>query len=393
MNIVGHVDEVSHEHVCGWVADANRLDVSLDVLVLIDGVVHAEFGANIPRDGLARLLPPGATSEHEFLFRFTPPLTRRRGHLIEVVLKDNRALLPNGRRRLPPRRGGKQGLMPVIVTSTGRAGTTMLMREFLNQPIMVVADAYPYEIKLASYYACAFKILTDPKTVSDKDIDEFAVVAFNDRRLVINPWNQPELLLGVGGDHLVRMCMTRAPDLLADTFSRIVQDYYGTIAVGQGKSAPGYFAEKTVLQGEIRQALRDMAGDVKELILVRDPRDYLCSARSFWKQEASMSFDALRTDIPLLETIHREMPRDVLFVRYEDLVLRHGPTRESIYKFLEIDASELVEVPDDPELLRLHATTPNPGASISRWQRDLAPEWVAKCHAEFGTFMQLFGYT
>lgn len=391
MNIVGHVDKVSTHVVVGWAADLDQPDRAIEVEIVVDGAPRATISAAACRDGLEQAFP-GSTGRYQFKHEFLPGLTNVNPHRVEIVEKQTHRPLPNGVWTLTPRRPRHERMMPILLTSTGRSGTTMLMREFAHQPSIVVANTYPYEVQIASYYAATLEVLRRPRFQTDNDSLVFAESAFNDMRAMPNPWNQPELSQVVGGPYLTRFMDETVPSRLAATFRGIVLEYYDMIKVSQDKLTVGYFAEKSQIDGTLRQATRDLFGGVKEIVLVRDPRDFLCSARDFWKMTVDHSFTMLLGQIEKLRTIHAEAADDVMFVRYEDLILSPVETRERIYRFLEIDPSEVVEVPPDPDLLLNHATARDTIGSVGRWRRDLNPDDAAVCARACEDFMRTFGY-
>ena len=245
---------------------------------------------------------------------------------------------------------------------------------------------------MIAYFAAAAQVLARPKVVTDTDSDLFAEIAFAQGRLVSNPWNQPALHRTVGGERLVHFFGRSVPATTTALFREIIGSYYAIAAEAQGKTGGRFIAEKFNLNQSLRAAARLLFGELREIVLVRDPRDFLCSARAFWKTGKPELMATLRSESTILEHIHREARPDVLFVRYEDLILDPEPTRHRIYNFLGLDLSHRLEVPPDPELLARHATTSSPAASVGRWARELAKGESEACCTEFDGFMRLFGY-
>ena len=391
MDIRGHVDRVTNHGVVGWIADADQPDGVVEVVIVVDGVPRATGPASEIREGLDQIFP-GATGRYQFTYEFLPRLTVSRPHQVEVLVKHTQTLMPNGRWTLPAQGVRKSRPPPIILTSTGRAGTTLLMHEFAARPSIVVADAYPYEVKLASYYASAFDVLTHQRMRTDMDSITFAEEAFDRLRLGPNPWNQSHLHDMVGGPYTESLFTNTMPARLAALFQDTVNDFYEGVRIAQGKSSVSYFAEKSVIHREMRPAMRRLFGEFKELILVRDPRDFLCSARSFWNINVEQGLSTLRYQTEILNDIRREAASDVLFVRYEDLILNPEPARDAIYDFLEIDRDGMTEVATTPDIRERHATTGNPVESIGRWKRDLDNAIAGICVRDFAEFMAAFHY-
>ena len=143
----------------------------------------------------------------------------------------------------------------------------MLMHEFSHQNALVLADVYPYEVKLAAYYASTLKVLTHPRFRTDDDSVTFATTAFRQLRAVANPWHQPQHHRKVGGEQLVTTLGESVPTRLASVFRNIVLDYYGIVAVKQKKIEARFFAEKLNLNSDLRHAVRELFGSVKEIVL------------------------------------------------------------------------------------------------------------------------------
>lgn len=277
-------------------------------------------------------------------------------------------------------------MTPIFLTSTGRSGTTLLMQELAQQPSIVVAGGYPWELKFAAHAAVTHAVLTRPNTDAHEDKNRFAAIAAKEHRAVGNPWDTPALLDHAGGPHLVSFFRNSAPARLADAVRANVLDAYRVIAVTQRKT-PRFFAEKGMLNEVSRSGMRGLFGHVREIVLVRDPRDYLCSAKAFWGADIDKGLNDLRGQVPVIP----QPADDVLFLRYEDLVLKPNVTRAALYGFLGIaDPSPAASI--NPDVLKRHATTSDPAASIGRWKQDLTPDQAAACTTAFSTFMQRFGY-
>ena len=76
---------------------------------------------------------------------------------------------------------------------------------------------------------------------------------------------------GWGSDHVA--------DLATFAQQRIDAVYRQVAALGDGRAE--FFAEKCLPEGNVPQLLRELYPDAREVFLVRDFRDMLCSIRAF----------------------------------------------------------------------------------------------------------------
>ncbi len=98
----------------------------------------------------------------------------------------------------------------------------------------------------------------------------------------------------------------------------------------QSKADAPFFAEKCMLDDDVRYDIRNLVGDLREVVMVRDPRDFLCSAKEFWKFDTKRAMQALQQSVPIYERVHQARGADTLFVRYEDLIRRSKETLSTI---------------------------------------------------------------
>ena len=390
MNI-GHVDEISLEQVTGWAWDPKRPTDPVEVVVFVDGREHGRCMACLPRSDLAELLAGGSNGHHGFVYIFPAGLDKRKNHRIEVCLAGNGEILPGGRKILRSPFGSRAALLPVIITSRGRTGTTLLMNEFSRQPEIAIADSYPYEVKLLAYYASLYNILVSTKKTGGDDTI-FAEVAEVEMKIGRNPWNSPDIHHIVGGNQAERLFADSVPERIGALIRGIVADYYGIISVHKAKPTARFFAEKSSLEENVRFGIRNIFGEIREIVLVRDPRDYLCSAKVFWNVDSRKALESMALAFPAIEKIHQEGRSDTLMIRYEDLVLQPANSRRAIYEFIGADYISENDAVETQELHRKHATTKNPTASVGRWRQDLSADDVASCVRLCGWYMERFGY-
>jgi hypothetical protein len=391
--ITACVDEITRSRVLGWVLDTNRPGEALSIAIKVNGHEAMRCTANEYRDGLEE---HGCGSNHGFIFEFDPPLSVFEEQTIEVTIVDPPEPIPGGSKKLsaPRLRKAPGDVMPVILTSTGRAGTTLLMSEFVRHPGLIVAGQYPFETKLISYYAAAFRALVANED-REHSTDPDRMFAAENRKLVgHNPYNSP-------GQHsfakdrapFERFFEQTVPEKLGALFRDLIFQYYELTKTDSGKARAAFFAEKGVLDEAPRQAARLFFGDVREIVMVRDPRDLMCSAMSFWKYSSANALKMLNETLPQLEAIHDSGASDTLFLRYEDLIEHPQVSRRAVYRLIGIDPGVEGVAETDTDLFKAHGTSRDPAASIGRWRTELSPDQIATCDRKFASFLRRFGYS
>ena len=147
--------------------------------------------------------------------------------------------------------------------------------------------------------------------------------------------------------------------------------------------------------------------DTRQLVLVRDPRDLLCSRLSFNRQRAEASFDldlhddavtGAPTIVHHLRLAARQVAAfpDAILVRYEDLVGHPVATATQIFRQLGLDhgyatvrAAVDHAVDSRPDG---HVTTASPEASIGRWRSELPAAAAQHLVDELSSELAVFGY-
>ena len=293
-----------------------------------------------------------------------------------------------GTPRSAQERGGR--LSPVIVTSTGRSGSSLLMGRLARHPEMLVARSHPHELKLLSYYGLALNTL-----VSDADrtrsSDPETMLAAKSRFFVgFNPYNDAE----DARDPLVAPFWTTAgPDILRDCFASLTQAYYERIAAQTDKPAARFFAEKVGTSDLVRQATHFMFGELSEILLVRDPRDVICSSRSFWKRGFEESVRSLRGQYGVMSRPRAERGLRQLVVRYEDLLTRPKAVMADVYRFLGASIVDTeVETAQERAIFQTHGTSASPAATVGRWRVELTEEQVEVANRELKSVIETYGY-
>jgi hypothetical protein len=298
-------------------------------------------------------------------------------------------------------------LQPLLVTSLGRMGTTLLMQMLAAHPGVVTYDRPPYEARGGKYWLHVLKTLAAPADASKR---VGAPMEFHLETLAAggNPFYSasfaawPEVEAWSGSDYVVD---------LAAFCQRSIDGWYLATARAQGQAAEPlrYFAEKHFPDG-YAQLMRELYPEARELFLVRDFRDMIASMRAYNERKSFGDFGReaaesetdwvadLRRGVVALRDAWRERGEPGNLVRYEDLVRQPELALPPILAYLGLDATpEIVArliaaaAPDAPAL-QGHGTAASPRASIGRWQQDLPPDLSAAVQVTFGDLLQEFGY-
>lgn len=288
---------------------------------------------------------------------------------------------------------------PLLILGMGRSGTTWLMRLLSEHPSIIADVRYPYETRVAQYFAHMSKVLSDP---ADPNNPERRVRFVHDMETVYrNPFFtlDEEGAAWFGNGYLA--CL--------DTFVRsAAKGYYRMLARQQSRKRVRYFVEKAFHAWPIPM---DAAfPDTRRIFLVRDQRDVFCSARAFNNKRGIRQFgrELASTDEEHIGELGRRasaflnqwqrLHDSSILVRYEDLIEAPVPQLTRLFDHLGLDAdagliSELLTRAgfDTPEL-RAHRTVLDPGASVGRWRNELDPDLVTHCNRVFGSWNDAFGY-
>lgn len=384
-----YVDTITRNHVSGWVANPDAPDEPIDIAVIVNGQVSGRAPAVVHRPDLLQAFP-GSTGKYGFHFQFELPLSGFERQEIRIATVRDGQLLRGGQTTFPPIGTIEPRTpIPLLVTSTGRSGSSLLMRQLARHPQIVVAGRHPYEIRQLSYYALALRTLTsdadrsrstDPETMGEK------------RRVFsigFNPYQDPAL---VPHPLVDAYWNTTAPLALMNAFKNIILQYYDVIRMIAGKPMMQVFAEKTQPDTITRQATAMMFGRANEILLVRDPRDLVCSYRAFWKKDVASSIPMIVSQLEEISSLSAQNRKDILVVKYEDLAAHPNDTMHRVQDFLCLERHDVTEQPEDVSIFERHGTSRSPADSIGRWRTDLSANDQTRCNNAFERFLHAFGY-
>ncbi len=325
---------------------------------------------------------------------------------LEVELEDGRQFAfasITGVRR-PLRRRFRPSMRPIFVTNIGRCGSTAMMNLLRVHPRIVVHDLYPYETRALGYWMHMLKVLSEPANHSrSASPNSFEDDAFwvgrhpHNMRPVIEP------------DHVRRFLRSEYVESLAAFCQASAERFYRSVCDAQHVEKPLYFAEKRNPRATARIA-SELYPDAREIFLVRDPRDMVCSMISFYDKTHLVSFGRDRTSsdevfvreiaqaLGELLSHLRERGERALLVRYEELVGAMPTTLAGVLAYLDLATDPVAQQAmvasaqeSTPDSLR-HRTTSSGPDSVGRWRRDLSEPLQELCNDVFAERLHELGY-
>jgi hypothetical protein len=140
----------------------------------------------------------------------------------------------------------------------------------------------------------------------------------------------------------------------------------------------------------------------REVLLVRDFRDVVCSILAYKEKGAGWGLGSAQAAVDQIRSLSgpaRRMARrrqeGAYVVRYEDLVTEPRQTLGRLLGHLDLEASDDALNAMQARLEQpagQHGTAPSAPASIGRWRNDLSEELQALAEREFRRPLEVFGY-
>jgi hypothetical protein len=277
------------------------------------------------------------------------------------------------------------------------------MRLLSSHPEVLSYKPHRFEQRIASYWIDALLTLSDPVSylrgvAPQAGVDDQMWWLGNEAPM---PWplRDEPVQDWLGGD---------AVEQLAAVTQERIDALYEQIAGTIGATGERFFAEKSNLR--VSSVATELYPEGRELFLVRDFRDMVCSVFAFNRKRGVTGFGRGKagSDMEYVERLggwvaslaHAwERRRDrAHLVRYEDLVLDPERALVDLLTHVGVDASPdtvrdmLDRLSEDMPELREHPTSDSAQSSVGRWRNDLDQELVQACERAFGPALELFGY-
>jgi hypothetical protein len=279
---------------------------------------------------------------------------------------------------------------PLFIASTGRAGSTLMMRILSCHPEILIRTLFPYETRAAQYYYIS--------SFQEQKLPTFLPVKFKNAEY--RPFNSK-----IDAESLAWSKKHNNVDL-GKNGQNIINEYYIFLSEIENKSEAIYYAEKTIglsLMKEITQSLENS----KVIFLRRDPRDTFFSIKSFNAKRGSLTFgeedgeEALfsrlitfyKVSIKLIETLKER----AVVIRYEDMMINNYETLLLLFKKLGLNHKQEVinSIVDSAFLVdkntKQHCTTSKGESSVSRWKQNANSRHL-EMFDEFKKTLEILGY-
>jgi Sulfotransferase family len=390
----------------GWVVGKNAGLQALEVAV--NEICIWRLSVNVLRPDVQEIHPDLVWSErsgfHHYLSALKLPLDFA-ANVGAVFTDGNRALLATVRGKRAPLDVPRSRINPLSVTTLGRTGSTWVLALLGRHPEIISFRPFEYEAKVIRYWTDIFAELSEPASYRQPLSAELYGEDWwigRDRQAPPPTVYDKRIESWLGGPNV--------QELARFSHGRIAA-FYDEVAIAQGKRGARYFAEK-ILPGTIReQLLPELFPGMKEIFLVRDPRDMASSVLDYDRRREFSGFireegesdeeyvrRELRRDLELLAASWASRAERSHMLRYEDLVLRPEAALAAVFSYLGLDSSpalvkQILEEAEAsvPSVRRKHQTSASPAASIGRWERD-PPEIRAAFDEAFGDLLGKLGY-
>ena len=385
--LVGYVDQFTASAISGWAADTDVPASSVSVVIYIDDQRVATVACDRERPDLRVRDDLNGHLSHGFRFEFTPPLDLDRVGQVGVRYKLSGELLTEGQR--PGKK--RQKLAPILVTAPGRSGTTFLMNRLSQSPKICLVEVPPFEVRLLAYWSTVYRTLTaGPDFARSTDPGRLEGDGFH---IGSNPFSHNDYVNAFGTRSLAAEYFDQfAPSASVNYIRNLIEEYYMRIQDDQKKNGATYFAEKgNNLHRPARAISRILYPEMREIVIIRDPRDVFCSHMAYFRQGSEKAFNDLSFSCEELLRIFRSSSGGEFFLKYEDMISDDSDVFKNLSDFLGVPDLEYGNLQKETAVFQVHATSKSPTDSVGRW-RSLPVDDARRCNAAWGEFLDQFGY-
>jgi hypothetical protein len=398
----GYKTDTHHLEIGGWVFGAQS-PVAHVAVYDYQGVEIQRTPCNLARPDGARFVPSAVHQPGGFWLPLSILANQCEVRYTLVAILADGSFAPFTQMTIKAGRFSafQPALSPLLLTSLGRTGSTWVMGILAQHPEIIAVNPEGHDVRAASYWASVAAGLAQPKSYMQ----------------IVSPSNMDADGWWLGGplspdvaapdDALLRFMHGAGVESVTDFCLKQIESFYQHLQSVEGRDPPRYYVEKHDPRLG-RVTLRNLCPDAREVVLIRDPRDVICSALAFNKKRGFEGFgrQAVTSDeeyvrwfkgsIALLLNLLDSPTRPIHLLRYEELVQRPEETLRALFTYLQVDASDatIAHVLKEPSkrLLREHRTTKTPEASVGRWHTDLTPGMRAAARETLDPILLKLGY-
>jgi hypothetical protein len=390
----------------GWAVPNGNGALTIEVS---DGTeVRWTTTADLPRPALGAKFPDEPTAaESGFQFLISSLSLPREFELSVSGISAAGARATLGRirgRRRALRSAYRPRLQPLLLTTLGRSGSAWLVALLSLHPEIVGLSPFRYEAKLSSYWIDLLHTLGEPASYMQMILPEIS-----DPKWWVGSRQSP-LPVGLRDTEMPRWLGCEQVEIMAGFCQSRLDGFYQELAGMQNRTLARCFVEKCY-PGPVPGSIAELYPDGREIVLVRDLRDMVCSIDDYnakrgfalWGRDRAATdeqwFAHLRSEANKLLDCLLTRPDRTHLVRYEDLIAEPERTLTAVFSHAGVDADAgIARMVLDEEMglahkeKSFHQTSGSPEASLGRWKRDLSPERRTLCTEMFDDILHEFGY-
>lgn len=293
----------------------------------------------------------------------------------------------------------QEKLIPIKLLTLGRTGSTYVMNLLSEHPGVVVNDHFN-ESNISSYYLNFIDNLYSPIQSSDygeglsnlKNIEAIQNRSFIEFPFITNSEWYSDIY----------------PKNLISFAKKNIDDYYLFLSDKNTK----YFIEKAVIHDTTLTLLDKVYANKKYIFLVRDFRDMYSSILAFNKKRGSRAFgmENYEKDEDYIKQLgfytnecflpaYEKVKNQAFLLKYEELIKKPKKTLKNLYKFLDLDYSDITidKILDSLAKTRKilqekHMTSSDANNTMKRYKKNLDNNTIILIETAFDKSLKYFGY-
>jgi len=297
-------------------------------------------------------------------------------------------------------------LIPISLTTLGRSGSSVILGHLACHPEISVFSPFSGEAHYLTYFSQIIKTLSSQNSFlfPIQSGNTYGIELLKGDAEVAAQFNLTEDHLWFQYDYLPKQ-----KQFYLDRLSELYRwKKRGSQPEGMG---PLFMCEKFLPSGPV-ELVQEIFPQMKEVVLVRDFRDILCSVLAFNDKRGFDSFGAekfsstedyvrrcLAPSVEILLKRWNSVKGQACLIRYEDFILEREKLLGRVFAYLGTEFCDVQAVIDlakktqSDNQRQLHVTTNGVAESVARYERDLSPDLIELCNDVMKEPLLAFGYT